>query len=553
MNKILTFLLFCFFLQSISFSQNTVGLIKYNSAQSFPGYNLVYPHNQSTVYLLDNCGQIVHQWNDNSDLRPGNSVYLMPNGDLIKTKRPGSFQEDPIWAGGGGATVERLNWNNTLKWSFTKNDAQGRLHHDIAPLPNGNVLMIAWELKSNEEAIQAGRNPEKIAQDKLWPDQIIEYNPDSNAIVWEWNTWDHLVQDFDATKDNFGEVENHPELIDLNWDNHNGHPDWLHFNAIDYNEYLDQIVISVPYFDEIWIIDHSTTTAEAAGHIGGNFGKGGDLLYRWGNPTTYKRDSSREQQLFFSHDVHWINPQANPADLDFGKLAVFNNRLPDFSSSANIFQTPIDLENNEYILNTEEIYGPEDFTKVLTHPEAPIEAFSNAISSVQILPNGNALVCSGRWGFSYELSPEDEVVWEYILPLQGGNPVSQGTDLAINDNFLFRLKRYAETYSGFDNRNLDPQEYLELNPDPTICDLATSTLDLSLKKTLLHPNPVVDYLHLDLPMESSADILIYNTVGKMVIKTKWDGQPIYLASLPAGAYFININNQKPYFSKFIKL
>ena len=54
----------------------------------------------------------------------------------------------------------------------------------------------------------------------------------------------------------------------------NTNADWTHFNAVDYNPELDQIVISVHAFSEIWIIDHSTTTAEAAGHKGGRAARG---------------------------------------------------------------------------------------------------------------------------------------------------------------------------------------------------------------------------------------------------------------------------------------
>ena len=110
-------------------------------------------------------------------------------------------------------------------------------------------------------------------------------------IVWEWHIWDHLIQDADSTLPNFAVISEHPGLQDVNYGNAGsnqgpGGPngDWKHYNAIDYNEALDQIVISSRHHDEIYIIDHSTSTEEAAGHSGGNYGMGGDYLFRWGNP-----------------------------------------------------------------------------------------------------------------------------------------------------------------------------------------------------------------------------------------------------------------------------
>ena len=81
------------------------------------------------------------------------------------------------------------------------------------------------------------------------------------------------------------------------------------------------IVISNHNHDEIWIIDHSTTIAEAASHSGGKYGKGGDFLYRWGNPEAYNNGGSKDQKLFKQHSVHWI-PKGYK---DEGDIMIFNN------------------------------------------------------------------------------------------------------------------------------------------------------------------------------------------------------------------------------------
>ena len=77
------------------------------------------------------------------------------------------------------------------------------MHHDIEVMPNGNILLIAWELISAAEAFANGRDTNKLEDGKLWPCKIVEVEPigaDSGNIVWEWRAWDHLIQDFDPTK-----------------------------------------------------------------------------------------------------------------------------------------------------------------------------------------------------------------------------------------------------------------------------------------------------------------------------------------------------------------
>ena len=86
-------------------------------------------------------------------------------------------------------------------------------------MPNGNVLVIAWDKKTAAEAVAAGRQPSSV-QGQMLPDCILEVHPTGKTtgdIVWEWHAWDHLIQDLDKTKANYGDVSEHPELIDINF------------------------------------------------------------------------------------------------------------------------------------------------------------------------------------------------------------------------------------------------------------------------------------------------------------------------------------------------
>ncbi|MEL6639285.1 MAG: aryl-sulfate sulfotransferase [Bacteroidota bacterium] len=543
MKQTFTILFLLAFGCQLSAQAPTVGLLYYKPSQSWDGYNLIYPHNQPNVYLLNNCGEIVHTWTDDADFRPGNTAYIMENGDVIKTKRPSMVVGNPIWAGGGGATVERRTWDNDLLWSFTANDSLQRLHHDIAPMPNGNVLMIAWELRTEEEAIQAGRDMAKLAEGELWPEKIIEFDPSTESIVWEWYVWDHLIQDFDATKDNFGVVADHPELIDLNYDTEEGAADWLHANSLDYNPTLDQIMISIPTFNEIWIIDHSTTTEEAASSSGGMANRGGDLLYRLGNPAAYRAGTVDDQMLFYQHDAHWVDDfiPANFPHRD--KIAVFNNRVGADYSTAHAFFSPWNMYEWKYDQNLDGVWGPTAFDLTYEHPVRE-RLFSTGLSSFQFLPNGNTLICSGRFGYTFEMTPDRNIVWEYRTPLRGGIPVSQGDSLAINNNLTFRMTRYPLDFAGFDGRTLAPQGYIELNPREEYCNSVISNVaEVQRYGLKIFPNPAQDQLTIVWEEGMYVDLELYDLLGRRVGAIETSGGRRYhdISYLEDGVYFVLID------------
>ena len=356
-------------------------------------------------------------------------------------------------------------------------------------MENGNILVLCWEYKSLIDVILSGRDPSSIADNELWPSYILEIEPQgSNAIniIWEWHLWDHLVQEFDPSKTNYGTVANHPELLDINFYASNGKKDWLHCNSIDYNEELDQIVIGSRALNEFYIIDHSTTTAEAATHIGGNSGKGGDILYRWGNPEAYDRGTSADKQLYGQHNVHWIDENLQ----DGGKLMLFNNGKGRGFSSIDIISPPTDI-NGDYFL-TANTFGPSNAEWTYTD-QNPTDFYASYISGAQRLPNGNTLICDGAHGTFFEVDQSDILVWKYINPIVNSAPLAQGDNISTTnngwENSTFRCTRYSPDYLGFNNVNLVPGDFIELNPLASNCQMLSAIAErpiINQERSLLY-------------------------------------------------------------------
>lgn len=527
----------------VGIGQNTIGLLSYQPSKAFDGYNLIFPHNQPNVYLLDNCGEIVNSWTDAVDIRPGNEVELLADGRIVIAKRPDGSVTDPIWAGGGGATIEIRDWDNNVEWSYTLNTAERRLHHGFAVKPNGNLLLLAWEKMSREEAIQAGRDSTLLPQDQVWPDYIFEIDPKTDSIWWEWHAKDHLIQDFDPTKDNLGIVAEHPELIDFNFDTSDGHPDWMHSNAIDYHPDQQQILLCVPTFNEVWVIDQSTTTEQAADHFGGLGGRGGDLMFRWGNPMTYDAGGEADQQLFFPHSAHWIL-DVDPFDSNFGKIGIYNNQVGPNYSYAQILANTFDMYSWGFPM-TQGVFDPAGFDKTIKHPVDSTLMYSTGLSSIQYLPNKNYLILVGRTGYAFELTPDNEVVWEYRVPIKNGQPAPQGTALVPNNNTTFQMTRYPADFPGFAGKDLSGKGWIELNPDTTFCSLILPVRPIADNlKLSVYPNPANETVTLEWEGISTLEIEVLDLAGRIVLPTKslsGGKENLDISALAAGMYIARVN------------
>jgi Arylsulfotransferase (ASST) len=423
------------------------------------GYTLLVPMRSDTAYLLDLHGRWVHSWKGSTF--PALSAYVLQDGSLLRTGRDPArvkFKD----GGGAGGLVQRISWDGAVAWTYSYAGDLHLQHHDAVALPGGNVLLVAWERKTKAQALAAGRDPKLLADGELWVDHLVEIKPvgaSGGTIVWEWHLWDHLVQDHDATKANHGKVADHPELLDLNYTKH-PRADWTHVNAVAYHAGLDQILISVHNTGEVMVIDHGTTTAEAAGHTGGARGRGGDILYRWGNPAAHRAGQAADQVLFGQHDAQWIAPGLPGA----GNLLLFNNGSgrpggADYSSVDEL--TPPLTSGGVYTLASGQAFGP---TAPVWRYGGPTQTafFSASISGAQRLENSNTLICQGQAGRLVEVTPSKQIVWEYINPITKTGPVKQGTPSAALTNNVFKARRYPPSFAGLTGRDLSPKGRLEL-------------------------------------------------------------------------------------------
>lgn len=418
-----------------------VGLSTGMMAQQWPGYTLYSVSNSNTVYLVDTNGTTYHTWTM-SNAGTGYSTYMEPGGTIVRTVRVtnGAFQ-------GGGLTgrCQKVDYNGTVIWDWTHSGSTFILHHDHHVLPNGNVLFIAYENKTPQEVSAAGCASSITVQSE----KIIEVQPTgatTGTIVWEWHLWDHLTQNVDPQKANYhSSISAHPELMNINY---GIQKDWIHMNGLDYNAATDQILMSSHNMSEVYVIDHSTTTAEAASHSGGNSGKGGDFLYRWGNPQVYASGTNNDKVLKVCHDSHWI-PQGCP---NAGSLVAFNNDgISQQQSCIDIFDAP----ENGYLfdLNPGPAYGPSSYgTRIPCNGRS-----SNMSNSVQF-PNGNTQICMATLGTIYEINPAGTVIW--TKQVQGG--------------FVPQAQRYSLCYI---NGNTEPTALVSAAQD-SVCP--NTNVDLTL-------------------------------------------------------------------------
>jgi hypothetical protein len=413
-----------------------IGGVQIHEDASTDGHVLFSTHMLPQTYLIDKNGQIINTWN--RPFTPSSALYLSDEGNLIRAGRSGGRETDAI------RVIEEVGWDGNLIWQYILEAPRFIQHHDIQPMPNGNILVLMKELVPIDEALELGFDPDVLEKNpnpstaepltEIELDSIFEINPQTDAVVWEWHVRDHLIQDINPDLPNFGDIADFPRRINLNYNDVPRVGDIIHMNSIAYNADSDLIIVSVRSFSEVWVIDHSPSTEEAQGIDG-------DLYYRWGNPASYDHGTENDRVLYYQHDARWLGD--SQAD---SNLTVFNNGSQQEKQSQVIeFAFPTEWMTDNTFNSPEIIW------------ESTSDFFANNMSGGQFLANGNVFITLAPDGRFIEITPDDDIVWEYI------NPIYRMTDESAT-NRVFRATFYPADFVGFEGKDMQPQGELPITP-----------------------------------------------------------------------------------------
>lgn len=338
------------------------GTTIYTPEQCSNGYCLI--SGSGVVRLINMNGHAVHEWIVDADKEKGfiHRARLLPNGRLMLLFGP--KRRD--------GHVAEFDWEGNETWSYAPEHYP---HHDFWPKDDGSVLLICQK-EIPDAAKQVIRDPERRSL-PIYDDVLIEVNRDKK-IVWRWHQHEHLdlnqcnripaSRDWPAGKDN------------------NTITDWTHTNtiqALPENRWYDagdtrfkpgNILISMRQLDTICIVDRDT--AEVTWSYTGDYNGG----------------------MSGQHDSHMIE-KGLPGD---GNIIVFDNGSSPHRNLAHC--------GCSYVLEID----PSDNSLVWVYDKSD-RFFSRFTASCQRLPNGNTLVLESLFRRLFEVTPEKEIVWEYIL------------------------------------------------------------------------------------------------------------------------------------------
>lgn len=343
---------------------------------------LVVPDFGKETVLLDDQGKEILSWKS-ENTNAGGARLLKDRSLLHVVNRPLQRPFRKAILGGG---LEILDAESRPVWRFLNATSEHASCGDALMLPNGNVLTMIMEWKSKEDVIKAGRDASLVDDNGMLVPGLMEVKPNGPTAgipVWKWSLWNHLYQQAHPALANYSFPKGKEGCMDIN-QGQQKRRGWIQPLEIDYNE-KDQLILVTFQNRQAWVIDHSTTTAEAATDKGGKSGKGGRLLQKLAFATAPDQKSVPVMSAWWEADssIGVLRPNSTFAQL-------------------------LKQENGAvYRVGTHAGAGDRQ----ITFPAKDGKKIN--VRNARFLTDGSLVMASGFAGQIVRLSKEGEVLWMY--------------------------------------------------------------------------------------------------------------------------------------------
>ena len=385
------------------------GTTIYDPDRAWNGYTIFIALEELGAVLVDMNGNTVKEWQGYHG-GAGGPARLLPGGYVIAAGPVRSPHQE-------SNALLQMDWDGEVVWEFSRAEeitaADGttfwsaRQHHDWqreglhggyyspgdAPLVDGGKTLVLSH---------ANHTLPDVSPNVLEDDWIIEVSS-SGEILWEWYAGEHV--DELGLSDGAREILQQPR----NLGNTTRGFDWMHINSAtwlgpnrwydagDERFHPDNIMISARYANLIAII-----------------GRDGSIVWRLGPDYSETEATRAIGNVQGQHNPHII-PQGLPGA---GNLLVFDNGSSASWGASNI-RSAVGTGNIVRASSRVLEIDPVTLELVWSYSMPGRESFkffSHYISSAQRLENGNTMITEGADGRLFEVTPDGEIVWEYVSP-----------------------------------------------------------------------------------------------------------------------------------------
>jgi len=331
-------------------------------------------------------------------------------GHVICQKEPEIFSNE---------TLLIVDWEGNIIWEWGEKAPGGkaRQNHDQAPLPNGNMLILA-KLETHLPEVS----------DEPVNDQAIYEVNRKGDILWTWISSEH-IEEFGFTGERkkllfSKEMRPRSSIFVINDMQPLGPNKW--YEQGDERFHPDNIMIDSREGCFIAIIEKET------GKIVWRIGPDYPAAYGHSVKSFSGKCPRPIDAISGQHDAHMI-PRGLSGE---GNVLVFDNQ-----GAAGFPPIYLNMFPGSRVLEIDPMKKEILWQYDASCSGKPFWTFySSFISSARRLPKGNTLICEGMNGRIFQVTSGGEIVWEYVNPHFGmwaDHDVESGGNLS---NWVFRAQ-----------------------------------------------------------------------------------------------------------------